>query len=68
MKMDRAKFLMVLFDNIYLSCYNIIMGAVHSGKAVQSFLGNEVVEMKIMELLTLLMVVIEIIKLNNKKK
>ena len=39
-----------------------------SGKAVQSFLGNEVVEMDIMELLTLLIVVIEIVKLNGKKK
>jgi hypothetical protein len=39
-----------------------------SGKAVQSFLGDEVVEMNIMELLTLLIVVIEIIKLNSKKK
>lgn len=37
-------------------------------QAVQSFLGDEVVEMEIMELLTLLIVVIEIIKLNNKRK
>lgn len=42
-------------------------GIAYSGKAVRSFPGDGIVEMEIMELLTLLIAVIEIIKLNNKK-
>ncbi len=39
-----------------------------SGKAVQSFLGDEVRAMSIMELLTLLIVVIELIDICTRKK
>ena len=63
-----------IFDKRYQLCCNMGMGAVQNGKAVQSFPRKGVSRMSVIEVLTLLLVITNIITLvvticnNNKKK